>query len=299
MRSLVVGAAIIDMRLEIPALPERGGDVYCSKADMMVGGCAYNVAVTLRNMGVEHDLCVPVGVGNYADVISAELRRLGYDVLVRDGSADNGFCLALVDAEGERTFITYPGVEGSFKREWLDSLDMSRYDFIYVVGYQVCDEAGGGAVADWLLGQGDKTVFFAPGPVFTSIPVSVVDRILSVRPVLHLNDKEACDFTGESEVARAAEALYARTHNTVIITLGEGGCAWFDGEALRTAPAVGTSVVDTIGAGDSHVAAVIGCLSRGYSLERSMVYANRVASGIVGISGPVMDRADFRAFMGE
>ena len=61
MKTLVIGAAIIDMILQVDRVPTSGEDVLGRDLRTMVGGCAYNVAATLRNLSCEHDLCVPVG----------------------------------------------------------------------------------------------------------------------------------------------------------------------------------------------------------------------------------------------
>ena len=52
MKTLVVGAAMIDMLMKIEALPKSGEDVLCSESGIVIGGCAYNVANTLRNRAV-------------------------------------------------------------------------------------------------------------------------------------------------------------------------------------------------------------------------------------------------------
>ena len=135
---------MIDMLMKIEALPKSGEDVLCSESGIVIGGCAYNAANTLRNLESAADLCVPVGKGPYADMIRSELERCGYDILIQDDSQDNGYCLDLVEATGERTFITAQGIEGAFQKKWLDSLDMDQYDSIYVAGYQVCGQGGQG-----------------------------------------------------------------------------------------------------------------------------------------------------------
>ena len=52
-------------------------------------------------------------------------------------------------------------------------------------------------------------------------------------------------------------------------------------------------VIDTIGAGDSHIGAIIASLSKGLSLHESIEVANLVASSIVQVEGPVMDLYTF------
>lgn len=289
---------MIDMLMKIDRLPKSGEDVFSSEAGIVVGGCAYNVGSTLRNMGCAHDLCVPVGKGPYADIISAELKRCGYEVLIQDDRKDNGYTLDLVESTGERTFITAQGIEGSYQREWFEQLDMDLYDRIYVAGYQVCNE-GGKAIAGWLAGLSDKQIIFAPGPVICNIDPQVMEQILSTHPVLHLNEKEAMDYSRAGDIEEALRILHGLTGSLVIVTLGAEGTAYYDGQEIRTIPSVKAAVVDTIGAGDSHIGAVIGGLMRGYDMENCIRYANRVAANVVGVQGPVMTKEIFDEKMGE
>ena len=57
MRTLVVGAAIVDLMMKVERLPKSGEDIPCKETKTVVGGCAYNVANTLRNLKCEHDVC--------------------------------------------------------------------------------------------------------------------------------------------------------------------------------------------------------------------------------------------------
>ena len=84
----------------------RSDDIPCRETKTVVGGCAYNVANTLRNLHCEHDLCVPVGTGSFADIIRRGMKEKGYEPVIEEPSEDNGYCLSLVEADGERTFIT-------------------------------------------------------------------------------------------------------------------------------------------------------------------------------------------------
>ena len=77
------------------------------------------------------------------------MKEKGYEPVIEEPSEDNGYCLSLVEADGERTFITVQGAECHFKKEWFDRIDMSRYENIYIAGYQVCGNSGK-IIADWL-----------------------------------------------------------------------------------------------------------------------------------------------------
>ncbi|WP_320916441.1 PfkB family carbohydrate kinase [Enterocloster bolteae] len=291
MKTLVIGAAIIDIIMKIKRLPKSGEDILCSETVSAVGGCAYNVAGTLRGFGVDHDLFVPVGRGMYGDMIAGDLEKLGYQILIREEESDNGYCLCLVEEDGERTFITVKGAEGRFRHSWFEQLSQDAYDSIYVAGYQVCGTSGG-VISDWMAGAKDrmkeKRVFFAPGPVITDIDQAVMERILSVGPILHLNEKEAFDYAKQPSVEDCLKYLYGLNHNLVVVTMGASGTMYYDGSVMRQVPAYKTQVKDTIGAGDSHVAAMIAGYSKGLDTEQCVRLANRVASAIVSIQGPVM-----------
>lgn len=132
MKTLVLGAAIVDIIMKIPRLPKSGGDILCTERKLTIGGCAYNVSNILRSFNVKHDLFVPVGCGIYADIIRRELNEDGYEILINDLEIDNGYCLCLVEDDGERSFITVNGIEVKHKKEWFDNLNMNQYENIYL-----------------------------------------------------------------------------------------------------------------------------------------------------------------------
>ena len=301
MRTLVVGAAIVDLMMKIDRLPKSGEDIPCKETKTVVGGCAYNVANTLRNLNCEHDLCVPVGSGSFADIIRRGMKEKGYEPLIEEPGEDNGYCLSLVEADGERTFITVQGAECHFKKEWFNRIDMDRYENIYIAGYQVCGKSGE-IISQWLKtveNVEEKHTFFAPGPMITSIESETMDTIFALKPILHINEAEAKGYTQQENVEEAVRALYEKSGNLVFVTLGAEGTLFYDGKEMRRVASVKTRVVDTVGAGDSHIGAIIAGLSKGMKVEDAVLLANRTAAAIVGTSGPVMDLEEFQKISEE
>lgn len=103
-----------------------------------------------------------------------------------------------------------------------------------------------------------------------------MERILSVGPILHLNEKEAFDYAKQTSVEDCLRYLYGLNHNLVVVTMGASGTMYYDGSVMRQVPAYKTQVKDTIGAGDSHVAAMIAGYSKGLDTEQCVRLANRV-----------------------
>ena len=190
MRTLVVGAAIVDLMMKVERLPKSGEDIPCKETKTVVGGCAYNVANTLRNLKCEHDLCVPVGSGSFADIIRRGKKEKGYEPMIEEPGEDNGYCLSLVEADGERTFITVQGAECHFKKEWFEQIDMDNYENIYIAGYQVCGKSGE-IISQWLKtveNVEEKHIFFAPGPMITAIEYEPMQTLFELNQILHINE---------------------------------------------------------------------------------------------------------------
>ena len=106
MRTLVMGAAILDVMMKIDKLPKKGKDVLSTDSKLTVGECAYNVACTLDNLGDDFDLLVPIGKGPIASFIDKELKTKNFNILIDEDSMDNGYCITIIEKDGERTFIT-------------------------------------------------------------------------------------------------------------------------------------------------------------------------------------------------
>lgn len=298
MKTLVIGSAILDMILQVEQVPKSGEDIFAQNPNTRIGGCAYNVASTLSNLGCEHDLCVPIGEGMCADRIKEELVRKGYPLLIQEVGQDNGFCLCMVDKYGERTFVTVQGVEGRFESRWLKQIPIQEYDNIYLSGYQVCGE-GAYIIVDWLENVRGGSIYFAPGPVICKIEPTILNQIFKLRPILHLNEKELLDYTQASSLEEGVKTLYEKTQNKMIVTLGANGAIYWDGKQLLQIPSMQANVVDTIGAGDSHIGAILGYTSKGIGMEESIRNANKVAAGVVGIQGSIMEKEEFEKWMEE
>lgn len=57
----VLGAAVIDVIADAYALPWRGCDIELQQQSVNVGGCALNIAVTLKRLGIDAQNALPIG----------------------------------------------------------------------------------------------------------------------------------------------------------------------------------------------------------------------------------------------
>lgn len=198
----------------------------------------------------------------------------------------------MVEASGERTFVTVPGIECEFRTEWFEQLDLTEYDSVYVSGYEI-EGAGGEAILAFLEAHPELTLFYAPGPRITYIAPHKAERMHRLSPILHLNEAEALDYTTKNTVADAANALFAQTRQTVIITMGSMGAYLYKNGVGQLIPSQPMPVVDTIGAGDSHAGTILAMYHLGYGFQEAIEKANKVSGLVVGQKGPTLTKEQF------
>lgn len=289
-QTLVIGSAVVDVIVHIPHLPKTGEDVHISKQSRSLGGCAYIVSDILRHFGVPYSLCTAVGSGIYGDFVRQQLERRGVPIYVRR-QEENGCCYCMVEEDGERTFIVDHGIEYTFYEDYLEKMDTASIDSVYVCGLEIEEYTGWNIIA-YLEKHPEYTIYFAPGARIMELQAERMERMLALHPILHLNEGESMAFTGEKTAEDAAKALYARTQNTVIVTLGEKGALCYDG-ALHHAAPVPATVCDTIGAGDSHIGTIIACRRLGYGFAEALAIANQVSAAVVSREGGLLEDAEF------
>ena len=278
---LILGAAVIDVVIQIDRLPKAGEDITGVQKGMIVGGCAFNVSKIMDALGTPHDLCVPIGRGMYADIIRQEMLRAGHRAMIEDARSDNGYCLSLVETDGERTFITMDGIETMWRDAWLEGIDVQTYDYIYASGYGFQDNNPGSEVLLRFLRRRKRScrLVLDPGPRL--LGKRFADELLGMRTILEMNAAEAKAMTGEANAAAAARRLYAVTRQPVVVTLGREGTLCRSDEGEMLVPSAPVKAIDTIGAGDSHTAGFLSALSQGKTLREACEEANRVAAIVV------------------
>ncbi len=290
---LVIGSTVVDVVVNlVDHLPKTGEDVHIRSQHMSLGGCAYNVSDSIRHFQVPYILFSPVGTGVYGNFIREELHIRGISSPIPTPERENGCCYCFVEDTGERSFISYHGAEYLFEKEWFSLIPLEEIDSVYICGLEI-EESTGENIVEFLEAHPELTVYFAPGPRLTVINPQLVERLYQLSPILHLNETEALSASGKSTVQEAASFLYEKTNNTVIVTLGEKGCFFFDGKESETVPPVPAVQADTIGAGDSHIGSVIACLKKGDSLKTAIQKANRVSSSVVSSSGALLSDTAF------
>lgn len=283
---LVIGGAVGDLVMTLPRLPTSGEDIEAQPQARQIGGCAFNVARALTRLEVPVINGMPVGNGEWGAAIEAAMGELGLEVLLRHGQMDNGWCLALVEPDGERTFITVSGCESQWNKAQLATLPLTEHTLIYASGYELAGE-NGEALREWLTRMPfDQPRLIDPGPRVAQLSEDFFAMLSDSHTLLTLNRDEVATLCGAGDAVEAAQRYAAARNLTLICRLDRDGAWICDGRTPPLhVPAYPVEVVDTIGAGDAHCAGLLAGLSAGWPLPQAVDLANRVAACVVASLG--------------
>jgi fructoselysine 6-kinase len=245
------------------ALGDNCVDHYRALGVRAVGGNAVNVAVNWARAGLRSAYMGAVGADPDGDLLRAEIAAQGVDVShlhTLDGAT--GVTLIELTEDGERQLVHEDfGVTGDYRPSDRD-----------------LDFAAGAAIAhcSTLTGFRDAVRGLAARGVRVSYDFSTRHELDG------LDDVEVAFYSRESTADDDARALLRRAlqggASTAVVTCGRHGSLAGSAEELVFVPAREVPVLDTLGAGDSYVAAFLTALLERRPLIECAVQATDAAA---------------------
>jgi fructokinase len=255
---LVIGEALVDIVSTGNGTTGRNGK---NGSKATPGGSPANVAVGLARLGLPTELVTRFGTDPYGDQLGAHL--FGNGVQLSPGSVDPTFrtstATATLDAAGVASYqfdITWEPPKLSLRR---------GSPAVHTGSIATVLEPGADAIRTFLASLVDQpvTVTLDPNarPTITPDPESTwtaVRGLAALSDLVKLSDED-CEFLrpGMSPDEIAAELLSVDRTRCVVITRGGSGALGVTRTARVEVAAPAITVVDTVGAGDSFMSALI------------------------------------------
>lgn len=269
MRLVLVGSVLADVTMLVNKMPERGGDTLARSMSVETGG-GFNVLAAAVRAGLPAALAGRTGAGPFGAMVRTDLAAEGIVPLIGSpDSGDTGISVTIIEPDGERTFLTSPGVESELSAQALGQVEVEPTDIVYVSGYDLCYPVTGPSVAGWARSlPADAVLAVDPGPLADHIPAEVFRPVLERTDLLSLNKRETSLLTEGDDPAEAAAQLLGRLREGALVAMRRGpeGAYVAGGRLGRHPVAVAApevSVVDTTGAGDTFTGVFIAKLAAG------------------------------------
>lgn len=261
-RIVVIGSYNRDTALRVPRFPRPGETLAATAIDRFHGGKGSNQAIAAARAGASVAIAAAVG----ADEPGAAARRLwaaeGVDasaVRARPG-VPTGEALILLDAAGENQIVIVPGANAT-----LDAGDaVAATAGARIVLAQMETPAAATLAAFRAARAAGATTVLNAAPAQVSAA-----ELLEATDILVVNETEAAILAGcVGAPAALAEALAPRVAQGVVLTAGAGGAYWvLGGRPALQAAALPTEVLDSTGAGDAFVGAMVAALTEGLAMD--------------------------------
>ena len=276
-RVLVIGESLVDV--------VRDGGSESRHA----GGSPMNVAYGLAQLGVEASLLTRIGRDDDGALIQKHLARAGVALLpasLRDEPTSTA--IATIGADRAASY--------EFDVTWdLGAVDASA-DWVHVGSIATFLAPGADVIEAYLATCG--MVSYDPNIRAALMPADArerFERVARLTTVLKLSDEDGRWLYPDLDEAELLDLLLGFGPAVVAITRGADGAAVATSEQRFDVPAVRVTVADTVGAGDSFMAAFIACLLDGTTADaaaRAAIAAAAITVSRVGAQPPTRVELD-------
>lgn len=297
-RVCVVGSLNTDLVLSVERIARPGETVLADDSAEGAGGKGANQAIAAARAGGRVSMIGCVGTDPAGERLKSALASAGVEVAgVGVAAVATGLAVVLVGNDGENAITVVPGanVRLTSPAVVVGLTDLSDGDVVVAQG-----EVAWSAVAT----AAELARKAGARLVLNLAPYSVVpDGLIDLVDVLVVNEHEAGLLASWAGVAPTAADLAIGLGRSVVVTQGASGCvvAESDGQIHTLAGLSAGEVVDTTGAGDAFVGAMVAGLAEGFSLPAAARWgtaAGAIAVTAGGAQGAPASRAQIVSLVG-
>lgn len=260
-----------------------------------IGGAPFNVAAHLARLGLRASLITRLGSDAPGRDAASAAASHGVDIsaLQFDDWLPTGEARAVLDVSGSASYSFLSPAAWDAIEALPAALALARASDALVFG-TLGQRAAASSAAILNLARVARFRVFDPNLRAPYIDRALTLRSLSLAHLVKLNEDE-CAIFGEwlgcaadpHALQRALERGYGVS--SLCITRGAAGALWFRDGVWLEQSAFPCSVVDTVGAGDSFLAMLLGESLRGANPARALRRAAQLASLVASRPGAVPD----------
>ncbi|MEM5018211.1 ribokinase [Metabacillus indicus] len=263
----VIGSLNMDLVAVTEVSPKMGETVFGKDFSMFPGGKGANQATAAGRLGAQVMMFGTVGDDDHGRSLLAELEKNHvHAVHVAERKDAPTGCALIESCRGQNRIIVIPGANSKTDKSYLeDKMEAILQADVILLSMEI-PLASIEYAAETLSHHG-KTVILNPAPA-VPIPESLIDNTSYILP----NEHEAAILFNMPE-----EEALMKYPNKLLITKGEHGVVYHDGEKPVHIPAAEVNPVDSTGAGDTFAGAFAAASAKGMVLKEAVEFAAAAA----------------------
>lgn len=296
MKVLNFGSLNIDYVYSVAHMTREGETQKSFELNTYVGGKGLNQSVALRRAGVE---VYHAGmVGEEGDLLLDACTESGiYTTYIKKVNGKSGHTIIQVDAKGQNSIILYGGSNNAITEEFIEAVlkDFSEGDTVILQNEismlkTIIDKAY----------QKKLRIILNPSPINEELFLCDLSKV-SAFILNEIEGREICkEIETPKDILREMSRQFPAAE--IILTLGEDGCWYKNGEQEFYQPVYPVRAIDTTAAGDTFTGFFISGLLEQKNIQEAMRVAAAAAALAVTKQGAVPSipyKKDVMAFIDE
>lgn len=270
MSVLCVGEALIDMICTDKGSSLSDGQHFLKKP----GGAPTNVAAAIAALGGKVGLSAKVGKDPFGNQLIDVMNTFGVDTqhLLQDPHHFTTFAFVSLMLDGERDFVFNRGADAHLSIEDIKQINLDPYNIIHFGSATAFLEGPLKEAYFYLLMEAHrKGKYISFDPNYRHLLfgdkqeefIHCSKELIQFAHFMKLSDEEAMLITRSESLKEATHALLSMCKGVFAITLGKDGTLLGRNGQTITIPSIPIQPVDTTGAGDAFVGAML------YQLDQS------------------------------
>ncbi len=265
---LCIGEALIDMICTDKGKSLSEGNNFLKKP----GGAPTNVAAAIAALGGSVELAAKVGNDPFGKQLIDVMKDFGVSTkwILQDDRCFTTFAFVSLMEDGERDFVFNRGADGQLNETEINKINLTEFSIIHfgsATGFLPGPLQN--AYKSLLQKTFEKNILVSFDPnyrhlLFKNNTQTFIEQSWYFMKRCHffkVSDEEAMLITGAKTVADAAKILLEETNAVFTITLGKDGTMLGFNHQTEIIKSIPVQPVDTTGAGDAFVGAVLYQLS--------------------------------------
>lgn len=235
------------------------------------GGAPANVLAMYAKLGGNTAFIGKVGDDDFGHFLQTTLQNAGIDTsaFVRTQEARTTLAFVRLNEKGDRSFMFYrkPGADILLRTEEVDESKLTHCGVFHFGAVSLTDEPCRSATkqAAQTAKQAGALISYDPNyrPLLWDSPRTAKEEmrsVLALADVIKVSEQEMELLTGHTHLREGADALARYGAALVLVTLGAKGAYYRAGAGSGLLATYDVATVDTTGAGDAFLGALLWCL---------------------------------------
>lgn len=278
MKILNFGSLNIDKVYTVDDFVKPGETISSTNMQIFAGGKGLNQSIAVANAGsnIYHAGMIGKEGTFLREILESNKVDTSYLKVVDE---ETGHAIIQVNNEGQNCILLFSGANHKIDKVYVDSvLDKFESGDIIILQNEIsCLKY----IIDKAFEKGMK-IALNPSPINENLSDLDLDKV----EWLILNEIEGIVISGEESADDIVANLLKRfSRLKILLTLGEKGSIYREGNICFEQEVYKTDVVDTTAAGDTFTGYFISCISKGISVKETLQIASMAASISVSRKG--------------